>query len=99
MSQPFVEPCDPGIIGAEGIVRAIGSRRFALQCPPSGPSLNGAAGQSRANSPPSSPCSQGEKISLAEEAEPPGVGPPEITCIRPATTAAPKPWRADGILA
>ncbi len=36
---------------------------------------------------------------MADEAEPPGVRPPERTYIRPATTAAPKPWRADGILA
>jgi hypothetical protein len=43
--------------------------------------------------------SYGMKISLAEEAEPPGVGPPEMTAIRPPTATAPSPCLAVGIAA
>ena len=44
-------------------------------------------------------CTHGVKISFAVEAEAPGVGPPEITNIRPPTTALPSPWRAVGMRA
>ena len=40
---------------------------------------------------------QGVKISFAAENDPPGLGPPAITYIFPATTALPSPWRAVGI--
>jgi hypothetical protein len=41
----------------------------------------------------------GVKISFAAEYEPPGIGPPEITYMRPAWTAAPNPWRGVGMRA
>lgn len=40
---------------------------------------------------------QGVKTSFNAEYEPPGRGPPEITKIRPATTAAPRPCRGVGM--
>src|SRR5215211_2286317 len=39
----------------------------------------------------------GVKISFAAENDAPGLGPPAITYIFPATTALPSPWRAVGI--
>src|SRR5262245_28997580 len=44
------------------------------------------------------PC-HGAKISLADEDDAPGRGPPEIAKIRPPATAAPSPWRAVGMRA
>src|SRR5207245_8893723 len=40
---------------------------------------------------------QGVNTSLTLLNDPPGVGPPLITSIRPSTAAEPRPWRAVGI--